>query len=106
MGVKFVISSNTSLRVANAQLITSSSADRLEELAEKLEQQAVIVEQKDEAYKELEAIYEQSLKGKQGYGRLQTAIEAIDDLPKVEDIDEIQTELSLTEQVLKENISK
>jgi hypothetical protein len=39
-----------SLKVANAQLVTSSSADRLTTLAEELDKQAELIEQKDEAY--------------------------------------------------------
>lgn len=102
LGIRTIKSPDLALSVANTQLITSTSADKLEKLAIELEQQAKSIEQKDKAYKELEAIYQRSLKGDRGYGKLQEAIETIDELPEVDKISEITNQIIETEKVLSE----
>jgi hypothetical protein len=102
LGIKMIKTPELSLKVANAQLVTSSSADRLTELAEELDKQAKLIEQKDIAYQELSRIYQQSLKGEEGYGRLQQAIETVGELPEVSDLDSVQTEISTTREILGE----
>ncbi len=100
--IRVMQSSDVALRVANTQLITSTSASRLAELAAQLEEQAELIKQKEIARQQLAEIYEQSLKGKEGYGKLQTAIEVVESLPPVGNIENIQTEISTTEELLKE----
>ena len=78
----------------------------MENQAKKLREQAEIIKQKDAAYAELKAIYEQSLKGQKGYGKLQQAIEAVSDTPAVENIEQIEKEISQTESDLLETITK
>jgi hypothetical protein len=102
LGIKMIKTPELSLKVANAQLVTSSSADRLAELAEELDKQVQLIEQKDEAYQQLIGIYHQSLQGKEGYGRLQNAIEIVGELPEVTELDSIQTEISTTKEILGE----
>ncbi len=102
LGVKTLRSPEVALRVANTQLITSSSADRLATLAAQLDQQAELIKQKDIAYQQLNEVYQQSLKGNDGYSRLQSAIELLEALPPVDDINSIQTEISATGKVLTE----
>jgi hypothetical protein len=102
LGISALRSPELSLRVANTQLITSTSAERLQELTAELESQSRLIQKKDEAYQELSRIYEQSLKGKEGYGRLQTAIESVSELPEVEDLDSIQSEITTTRELLGE----
>ena len=102
LGIRIIKAPNLSLKVANTQLITSGSASRLEELAKKLDAQAAIIEQKDAAYAQLEKVYKLSLKGKKSYGKLQQAIEAVEAIPPVEDINYIQSEIELTEAALKD----
>ena len=104
LGIRIARASDIALRVANSQLITGSSARRLEALADKLEEQAKVIEQKDKAYQELEAVYKNSLKGKRGYDKLQDAIEAVKVLPTPSNITEIKTEISATEEVLQETL--
>ena len=100
VGIRFIKASNVAVEVAGYKLVTSNSASRLEELAAKLERQAAIIREKDAAYVRLNEVYQLSLKGKKGYGKLQQAIEAVKVIPPVEDIDRIQTEIEITEQNL------
>ena len=102
LGVKTLRVSDMALKVANTSFVTTSSANRLEELAKDLEQQAILIQQKDKAYQELKAVYERSLKGNKGYGKLQQAIETIQELPEVESIQEIQTGIIETGTTLQE----
>lgn len=102
LGIKMIKTPELSLKVANAQLVTSSSADRLAELADDLDNQAELIKQKDIAYQELSRVYQQSLKGKEGYGRLQDAIETVGKLPEVDNLDSVQTEISTTREILGE----
>lgn len=102
LGVSTLRSSNLSLRISSAQLITSTSVDRLEVLAAELDKQAEVIKEKDEAYQQLSNIYQRSLKGKEGYGRLQNAIESVGELPEVEDLDSIQSEITTTRELLGE----
>lgn len=99
-GFKILNSSDVSLKVANSQLITSTSADRLEKLAAELDAQAELIKQKDIAYQQLSEVYQQSLKGKEGYGRLQSAIETVGELPEVQELDSISTEITETKDLL------
>jgi hypothetical protein len=101
-GTRVMQSSDVSLRIANAQLITSTSADRLSELAKELDTQAELIKQKDLAYQQLSNVYQQSLKGKDGYGKLQNAIETVGKLPEVGELDTIQTEITTTKEILGE----
>lgn len=102
LGVRTLSAPEIALRVANAQLVASSSADRLKELATELDRQAELIKQKDLAYQQLTEVYQQSLKGKEGYGKLQSAIEVVETLPPVGNIEKIQTKISTTEELLKE----
>lgn len=89
VGVRVARSPELALKAANIQLNVSSTAKRLKKTSRDLEEQAEIIEAKDRAYQELLLIYQDSLKGKQGYGRLQNAIENIEDLPDTEDVEVI-----------------
>lgn len=102
LGISALKTPELSFKIANAQLVTSTSADKLKELTTELDSQAALIQQKDQAYQNLVGIYEQSLKGKQGYGRLQNAIESVSDLPKVENLDSIQYEITTTQEMLQE----
>ncbi|WP_319422751.1 hypothetical protein [Pleurocapsa sp. FMAR1] len=106
LGIRVARAPEVGLRVANTQLIIGSSANKLSEVAVKLDTQAEIIKQKDEAYENLRAIYEESLKGQEGYGRLQGAIEEIQDLPEVKDTRELQTEISATKKIIKQVTSE
>ena len=61
LGFRIARAPELALKVANTQLITGSSAKRLEQLAGRLERQAKVIEQKDEAYENLQATYEEYL---------------------------------------------
>ncbi len=100
LGIRVARAPEVGLKVANTQLVIGSSAAKLSEVAAKLESQAEIIRQKDEAYLQLHQVYEQSLKGADGYGQLQNAIEGISELPKPDKIDEIQSEISATNQII------
>ncbi len=102
LGLSLGNNSDIALKWANVQLVTSSSADKLEILANKLEAQAEIIKQKDEAYKQLEVAYDDYLNNQTGDIELGKAIEAIDDLPEVESTEEIQLEISEVEEDLSE----
>lgn len=100
LGIRIARASDIALKVANTQLITGNSARRLEQLANELETQAKIIQQKDIAYQELSEVYQTSLKGKRGYERLQDKIEKVESLPEVESVIEIKQEISATEEIL------
>lgn len=102
LGIKMIKTPELSLKVANAQLVTSSSAAILAGVADDLDNQAELIKQKDEAYQRLSEIYQQSLKGREGYGRLQDAIETVGELPEVDDLDSVQTEIYTTREILGE----
>lgn len=104
VGIRIIKAPNLAVEVAGHKLITSNTASKLDELAEQLEYSAAIIEQKDAAYARLEQIYNSSLRGKKDYNRLQQAIEAVDAIPPIEDIDRIKTEIELTEQSLSDVI--
>jgi hypothetical protein len=106
LGVRVAKAPELALRVANTQLITGSSANKLDELASKLDTQADVIRQKDQSYAELKQIYEQSLKGQEGYGRLQKTIEGLNELPQVENIENIQSEINTTKEILEEAANK
>ena len=106
VGYSIATSSDIALQVANTQLVTSSSADRLELLATQLNEQAELIKQKDEAYEQLEVAYENYLNNQTGDIELGKAIEAIDDLPEVENTEEIQLEISEVEEDLSEIVSE
>ena len=94
------------LKVANTQLVTTSSANKLEELTAQLENQAKAIETKEQAFDELQTVYEQSLKNEQGYERLKQKIERIEILPEVENLEQIKTEIAVTEELLEEIITE
>lgn len=100
--IRVTRSSDVALRVANAQLITSSSAIRLAEVAAQLDEETELIKQKELARQQLAEVYQQSLKGREGYEKLQNAIEVVEALPPVEGIEDIQTEISTTGELLKE----
>jgi hypothetical protein len=102
LGIKMIKTPELSLKVANAQLVTSSSADRLATLALELDKQVELIKQKDVAYQQLTEIYQRSLQGKNGYGKLQNAIETVGELPDVTELDSIQTEITTTKEILGE----
>ena len=106
LGIKALRSSNLALRIANSQLVVGNNANRLERLAKQLEQQAELIEQKDEAYKFLLDAYETSRAMGNSDENLDVAIEVIEELPKVEGIDKIQSEIQETEVELSEVIDK
>ncbi len=100
LGIRVARAPEVGLKVANTQLVIGSSANKLSEVAAKLEDQAEIIRQKDEAYAQLHHVYEQSLKGVEGYSKLQNAIEGINELPKTDNLGEIQSEISATNQII------
>ena len=102
MGIRVVLSPNFALKMANTQLTVNSSADELDLLAKRLKEQAQILEQKDAAYQQLQATYEDYLKHKKGTIELGKRIEAIDELPEVSNIDEIEADISQVEEELLE----
>jgi hypothetical protein len=97
LGIRIVIGSDLAFKVADTQLVIANSADKLSDLAQELDTQAEIIKRKDEAYQELNQIYERSLKEAEGYERLKAKIETIDSLPEIENLDIIQSEIETTE---------
>ena len=105
MGIKGLISRDIALKVAETQFRVGGNSARLEAQARKLKEQAELIRQKDDAYAELKAVYERSLKGQKGYAKLQEAIEAVPDTSPVENIEQIEKEISETESDLLKVIS-
>ncbi len=100
LGVRIVKASDLTLSVANTQLITGNSANKLEQLTRRLNEQAEILKQKDVAYEQVKATYERSLKQAEGYERLKTHIEALEEIPNIDDIDNIEVEILETKEDL------
>ncbi len=106
LGLSLSDDSNIALQWANVQLVTSSSADKLEALATQLDKQAELIKQKDEAYRQLEATYKGYLAHEKGAIELDEAFETIEKLPEVESTEKIQLEISEVEEDLLEIISE
>jgi hypothetical protein len=106
ISLRIVFGSDLALKVADTQLIVSNSAEKLTSLAQELDHQAEIIKEKDQAYDELSKVYQHSLKEAEGYERLKAKIEQIDSLPEIENLDDIQSEISDTEESFQELISK
>ncbi len=100
LGIRIVKASDLALSVANTQLITGNSANKLEQLTRRLNEQAEILKQKDVAYEQVKATYERSLKQAEGYERLKTHIEALEEIPNIDDIDNIEVEILETKEDL------
>ena len=99
-GVKVVRSQDLAFEIADYRLAIDSSASKLDELAAKLDRATATIQEKDAAYARLEEVYRLSLKGKKGYGKLQQAIEEVESISPVEDIDRLKTEIIETKQTL------
>jgi hypothetical protein len=106
LGIRIAVGSDMSLKVADTQLVIANSAEKLSTLAKELDTQAEIIKQKDQAYYDLSRIYQHSLKEAEGYERLKAKIETIDSLPEVQNIDEIQSEISDTEDSINDFIGQ
>jgi hypothetical protein len=106
LGIRVARAPEIGLKVANTQLVVGNSADRLTELAQRLEAQTQAIKQRDEAYKQLQAAYEQSLKRVQEDRKLSAAFEKVEKLPEIQNIDQIQQEISKTEENLTEVLTE
>ena len=100
VGIRVTRSTDTDLKVANVQLTTSSSANKLERLAQQLEIQAEVIKRKETAYQELQTTYNEYVSQRKDGTELKQKIQEVESLPKVENIQEIQTEIQETEQEL------
>lgn len=72
-------------------------------MARQLEVQAGVIEQKEQAYERLQTTYDSYLANRKGDIELG---KAIDDLPEVENIEQIQSEINETESDLLEVITE
>lgn len=102
LGFKVLFGGELAVSSGAHSLVVGNSAGKLEVYAKQLEAQAKLIQQKEQAYNELEAVYNQSLKGKQGYGKLQKAIETIEDLPPIDNINEVRSSILETKEELLE----
>ena len=106
LGIRIARASDVALEVANTKLVTSSSAKKLERLAQQLEVQAEVIEQKDKAYQDLEKTYRRTVKGTRGQKVLTEKIKKVETLPDVENLSEIKSEIEATEQMLIESANE
>lgn len=106
LGVRVARAPEMELKIANTQLVVGSSADKLTELARQLDAQRETIEQKDEAYKQLQMTYEQYSKKIRPDANLKAAFEKVEELPEVQDIEQIQQEINQTEENLTEVLSE
>lgn len=100
LGIRVARAPELGLKVANTQLVVGNSADKLENITQRLESQAVAIRQKDEAYEQLLQTYKQSTSKVRSDRRLKDAIGVIEKLPEVEDIEELQVEIQEAEKDL------
>lgn len=94
MCIKLIRAPNIALKWADAQITATSSAAKLEDLTEKVNNQATIIKQKDVAYKKLELSYRNALSQGVEIPEVGEAIETIKHLPEIEDTEQIQQEIS------------
>lgn len=106
LGIRVARAPEIGLRVANTQLVVGSSASRLDELAKKLDEQTRVIEQKNQAYRQLQLTYEQSLDRIGEDRQLTSAFEKVENLPEVQNIEEIQQGISETKEELNEILSE
>lgn len=106
LGIRVIRGSDLALQVADTQITIANSADSLSTVAKELDTQAELIKQKDRAYQELGEVYERSLKEAEGYEKLKFKIETIQELPQVDNIDQIQNQISTTESDLLEITDK
>lgn len=106
LGASAFKASNFAFKTANTQFVTSTSAIKLGEIAEDLQEQTERIERRDMAYEELYRKHQDLLYSRDGNIALSEAIEAIQKLPDIEDIKKIQKEISNTEKLLIEEGSK
>ena len=97
LGIRVARSPELALRAANVQLNVSSSARQLRSVSQELEEQLLIIEAKDEAYQELLSVYQRSLKGNKKFSQLQDAIENIEQLPEIENVEELTQKVEQVE---------
>jgi hypothetical protein len=106
LGIRVARAPEMELKVANTQLVVGSSVDKLNDLAQQLETQTRVIKEKDKAYKQLQATYEQSFERVQEDRTLSDAFEKVEKLPEVQNIDQIQQEINQTEENLTEVLSE
>jgi hypothetical protein len=106
LGVRVARAPDVGLKIANTQLVVGSSADKLNELALKLDEQTQVIKQKDEAYKQLQVAYEQSLARIGEDKKLSSAFEKVEKLPEVQNIDQIQQGISETKEELNQILTE
>ena len=104
-GVKVIRSQDLALEIADYRLAIDSSASSLDELVAKLDRATVTIQEKDAAYARLEEVERLSLQGRKGYDKLQQAIEEVESISPVEDIDSLKTEIIETKQTLESAVS-
>ena len=102
MCIKLIRAPNVALKWADAQITATSSAVKLEDLTEQVNNQATIIKQKDTAYKQLEQAYGEALSQGIEIPKVGEAIEVIKELPEIENTTEIQQEISEIESNLLE----
>ena len=100
LGIRVARAPEIGLKVANTQLVVGDSANRLEKITEKLESQARTIKEKDEAYQDLLEVYQESTDKVKDDRRLKDAIRAIEELPELKNMDEVQVEIQKTEDKL------
>lgn len=106
LGIRVVRAPEMELKVANTQLVVGGSAEELKALALKLDEQAKIIEDKEEAYRQLQLTYEQSLGRLKEDRRLTSAFKEVEELPKIQNIEEIQQQISETKKELSQVLNE
>ena len=102
LGIRIIRAPELRLKIADNQLTVSNSVTRLEELTRRLEDQAVLIKEKDLAYEYLLETYEELRPRCIEDKEFSKAVRAIDRLPRVENIEELQTEIRETGESLTE----
>ena len=88
--------------MANTQLVAGSSANKLEELARRLDRQAEVMQQKDEKYEELKNTLRKYELNQINSTEVKQKIDEVQNLPQPDDIDNIEVEISETKTELLE----
>jgi|GEM_PF-3108196 len=96
----------TDVKWANVRVITSTSAIKLDHIAEDLEQKTQVVQQNALALEELKLTYDSYLTNQVGGIELDEAFNAIKELPPVEDTEELLSEIDLVESELSEVLTE
>lgn len=96
VSISTIRSSNLSLEIADVKVETTAKLSRVVELSKNLEQQKIILQEKEAAYQKLKTQYENLLDNNQPIKLLEPAIEEVDRVNANTNLEELGEEIKQT----------